>query len=81
MNSSAIPGDDRDANDPVQPLEPGRPDVMPNPQPDNDEGDPNDDQPAPILDGDILVDEDMSDVEPNDAVSKGHPPQRWHSAR
>lgn len=76
MNSSAIPGDDREANDPIEPLEPGRPDVMPNPPPGSEEGDSGNNEPAPILDGDILVDEDMSDVEANDSVSQEHPPQR-----
>lgn len=76
MNSSAIHDDDRDANDAIKPLEPGRPDVMPNPPPSSDEDASEDNEPAPILDGDILVDEDMSDVEANDSVSQEHPPQR-----
>jgi len=49
---------------------------MPNPPLGSDEGDSEDNEPAPILDGDILVDEDMSDVEANDSVSQEHPPQR-----
>jgi hypothetical protein len=76
MNSSAIPGDDRDANDAIKPLEPGRPDTMPNPDQKEGEEDLKDKEPAPILDGDILVDEDMSDVEANDSVSQEHPPRR-----
>lgn len=76
MNSSAIPGDDRDANDAIEPLEPGRPDIMPNPNQEEGEDNIKDKEPAPILDGDILVDEDMSDVQANDSVSQEHPPQR-----
>ncbi|MFY1663005.1 hypothetical protein [Pseudomonas sp. Pseu.R1] len=76
MNSSAIPGDDKDANDPIQPLEPESPDGMPDQNQDDAQEQTNNSKPAPILDGDILVDEDMSDVEANDSVSQEHPPQR-----
>lgn len=46
MNSSAIPSDDREANDPIEPLEPGRPDVMPNPPHGSEEGDSGNNEPA-----------------------------------
>lgn len=76
MNSSAIPGDDRDDNDAIQPLEPGRPDIMPNPPPGHDEGNPEHDDNSIPSDDDVGLDEDMSDVEANDSVSQEHPPQR-----
>ncbi|MDD1963870.1 hypothetical protein NPS29_00915 [Pseudomonas putida] len=76
MNSSTIPGENRDDGDVIQPLEPGRPDVMPNPPPGGDEGDLKEDGVSPPSDDDVKLDEDMSDVEANDSVSEEHPPLR-----
>jgi hypothetical protein len=76
MNSSTISGDDKDSGDDLQPLEPGRPDVMPNPPPGGDEGDLKDGETDPPTDDDVKLDEDMSDVDANDSVSEEHPPLR-----
>jgi len=60
---------------PIEPLEPGRPDVMPNPPPGGDdltrkEGERPLDEDVPDA-----TEEDMSDVEANNSVSPEHPPQ------
>jgi len=76
MNRSHLPDDDRDAPETIQPLEPGRPDIMPNPPPAGDDDTPNkDDSSAPVDDG-VELDENMSDVEAVDLVTQEHPPQR-----
>ena len=59
----------------IAPLEPGRPDVMPNPP---------GKEPAPAKEGEhptkddaqALSEEDMGDVEVNNSVSEESPPQR-----
>ena len=76
MSSSTIPGDDRDDGDVIQPLEPGRPDIMPNPPLGGDESDLKEGELSPPPDDDVKLDEDMSDVETNDSVSEEHPPLR-----
>jgi hypothetical protein len=59
----------------IAPLEPGRPDVMPNP-PSEDPGASKEGE-KPLDDGDeALSEEDMGDVDVNNSVSQESPPQR-----
>lgn len=59
----------------IAPLEPGRPDVMPNP-PGKDTGASREGEQS-IDDGDeALSEEDMGDVDVNNSVSEESPPQR-----
>ncbi|MFJ3681388.1 hypothetical protein [Pseudomonas sp. NPDC090208] len=65
---------DHEAMKSPQSLEPGRPDVMPVSPPENREAGGDDDVPLPA-DDESPVDEDMSDVEANNAVSSEYPEQ------
>jgi hypothetical protein len=75
-NATGIPGGTENAVDSIEPLEPGRPDVMPNPAPGDD--DPASEEGEIPLDPDdeAPLEEDMSDVEANNSFSTEHPPQR-----
>lgn len=68
--STGIPGGSENAVDSIEPLESGRPDVIPDPAPE--------DAHVPLEPDDeaALEDEDMSDVDANNSVSSEHPPQR-----
>jgi hypothetical protein len=76
MNSeSQMQGGSADAGNPIEPLEPGRPDIMPNP-PLGDGGVPPNEGEIPLdPDDEAPVEEDMGDVEVNNSVSKENPPQ------
>lgn len=58
---------------PGEPLEPGRPDIMPNPavDPPSGEGEQLEQE-----DDEALAEEDMGDVDVNNSVSQENPPQR-----
>jgi len=75
MNHSAgIPGGTENAVDSIEPLEPGRPDVIPDPHPAGG-GEANSDAET-VLDSDddeAGLEEDTSDVDANNEVSTEHP--------
>lgn len=74
-NSAGIPGGTENAVDSIEPLEPGRPDVIPNPSPgDGDVTAEEGEIPLSSDDG-APLEEDMSDVEANDSISSEHPAQ------
>lgn len=74
MNHSAvIPGGSENAVDSIEPLEPGRPDVMPNPTPGSDGLKPNEGEIPSDADDDVALEEDTSDVDANNEVSTEHP--------
>lgn len=58
----------------MAPLEPGRPDVMPNPPVEN--ADQSDESKTPVDDDGASEEEDMEDVEVNNSVSQESPPER-----
>lgn len=71
MNNQEQAGDK-----PIEPLEPGRPDVMPNPPPGTDDV-PDKEGEQPLDDAqELTTEEDMSDVEANNSVGGDHPGQR-----
>ncbi|WP_341958007.1 hypothetical protein [Pseudomonas sp. RC10] len=74
--STGIPGGTENAVDSIEPLEPGRPDVIPNPPPGSDDVGEGEGEIPLKPDDEAPLEEDMSDVEANDAVSAEHPPLR-----
>lgn len=77
-NSAGIPGGTENAVDSIEPLEPGRPDVMPNPPPGDDEVLGKDKEGEIPLEPDegVEMEDDMSDVVANNAVSAEQPLSR-----
>jgi hypothetical protein len=72
-NKSDLPGSGN-GDRPLEPLEPGRPDVMPNPP---DEGDVRSEKDKSHSDTDeAFLEEDMGDVDVNNSVSNENPPQQ-----
>jgi hypothetical protein len=70
MNNSA---ELQNATNPMEPLEPGRPDVMPNPP--GTEQTPAREGEVPLpRDDDAPVDEERQDVDANNSISEEHPP-------
>lgn len=61
---------------PAQPLEPGRPDVMPNPPADGGQTPSKEGERPLIPDDGVSEEEDMSDVDINNSVSQENPLQR-----
>ena len=61
---------EQEGGKPIEPLEPGRPDVMPHPSPEDTGQQPVDD------DEELSSEEDMSDVDVNNSVAEETPPQR-----
>lgn len=59
----------------IAPLEPGRPDVMPNPPSEDPKAAKEGEQPLED-DDEALSEEDMGDVDVNNSVSEESPPQR-----
>jgi hypothetical protein len=72
-NSAGIPGGTENAVDSIEPLEPGRPDVIPNPPPARDDPEPNEGEIPLDPDDDAALEEDTSDVDANNQVSTEHP--------
>ena len=68
--------EEQEGGKPIEPLEPGRPDVMPNPPPQS--GGRPETEGGPPLDNDeeLTTEEDMTVVEVNDSVVDDHPAQR-----
>jgi hypothetical protein len=60
----------------IAPLEPGRPDVMPNPPPGGKPEPTKEGEKTSDADDEALVEEDMGDVDVNNSVSEENPPQR-----
>jgi hypothetical protein len=74
MNTSAgIPGGTENAVDSIEPLEPGRPDVIPNPPPGSDDLGPIEGEIPLESDDEAALEEDTSDVDANNEVSTEHP--------
>lgn|GEM_PF-1023397 len=63
------------ADAPIEPLEPGRPDIMPNPPPDIPDGASTEGERPLDPDGGML-EEDMDDVDVNNSVSEENPPSQ-----
>lgn len=68
-NSAGIPGGTENAVDSIEPLEPGRPDVIPNPPPGGDGLKPNEGEIPLESDDEAALEEDTSDVDANSEVS------------
>ncbi len=71
-NKSDLPGSGN-GDRPLEPLEPGRPDVMPNPPEEGDARSKKDKQSSGQ--DEALTEEDMGDVDVNNLVSTEHPQQ------
>jgi hypothetical protein len=74
--STGIPGGTENAIDSIEPLEPGRPDVIPGQSPDRYDAGQGEGEIPLNPDDDAPLEEDMSDVDANNAVSSEHPPLR-----
>ncbi len=72
-NSPGIPGGTENAVDSIEPLEPGRPDVIPNPTPRSDDLESNEGEIPLESDDEAALEEDTSDVDANNEVSTEHP--------
>jgi len=72
-NSTGIPGGTENAVDAIEPLEPGRPDVIPNPPPGRDDLQPGEGEIPLESDDEGALEEDTSDVDANNEVSTEHP--------
>lgn len=72
-NSTGIPGGTENAVDSIEPLEPGRPDVIPNPPSGSDDLKPNEGEIPQKSDDEAALEEDTSDVDANNEVSTEHP--------